>query len=206
MNTHRSKSKPWNNHWGRSRPALDDNADVWTEHVRRGWDTFREHLNNPAFLKLVGNLKGKTALDAGCGEGYNTRIFARMGAKMTASIFSPPDCTCAAGRKAGTAGHPVWNSIFLWPFHFQRWILWYGGFHHGADGQSRFLTRQSRRFTVYWRKTAISFSAVSHPCFMTRGFGWVTDRQSNQEKLSVSGTIVKPKGWSIGNFSGSGKK
>src|SRR5271157_5094228 len=83
MNIRKLKSNPETITEGEVSRHWDDNADVWTEHVRKGWDTFREHLNNPAFLKLAGNLKGKTVLDAGCGEGYNTRIFARMGAMIT---------------------------------------------------------------------------------------------------------------------------
>jgi 2-polyprenyl-3-methyl-5-hydroxy-6-metoxy-1,4-benzoquinol methylase len=61
----------------------DSNADLWTEHVRKGWDAYREYWNNPAFLKFIGKLSGKKVLDAGCGEGYNTRILAHQGVKMT---------------------------------------------------------------------------------------------------------------------------
>ena len=35
------------------------------------------------------------------------------------------------------------------------------------------------------------FFSISHPCFMTKGFGWVTDREGNQEKLTVSGYFSK---------------
>ena len=56
----------------------DANADLWTEHVRRGWDAYREHYNNPAFFAFLGEVKGKRVLDAGCGEGCNTRILAWM--------------------------------------------------------------------------------------------------------------------------------
>ena len=59
------------------------NSDVWSRHVRAGYDTFRDHLNNPAFLSLIGDIDGMVALDAGCGEGYNTRLLARCGARMT---------------------------------------------------------------------------------------------------------------------------
>ena len=31
----------------------DGNADLWTDHVRRGWDTYREYLNNPAFMRFI---------------------------------------------------------------------------------------------------------------------------------------------------------
>jgi 2-polyprenyl-3-methyl-5-hydroxy-6-metoxy-1,4-benzoquinol methylase len=61
----------------------DDNAAAWAREVRRGHDVAREFLNNPAFLALIGGLRGRQVLDAGCGDGYNTRILARAGAHMT---------------------------------------------------------------------------------------------------------------------------
>ena len=61
----------------------DENAAGWAEQVRRGADVAREWLNNPAFLAFVGDVRGQRVLDAGCGEGYNTRILARRGARMT---------------------------------------------------------------------------------------------------------------------------
>lgn len=64
------------------RQCWNENADTWAEHVRKGWDSYREYFNNPAFLRFLGDVKGKTILDAGCGEGYNTRILARAGARM----------------------------------------------------------------------------------------------------------------------------
>jgi Methyltransferase domain len=61
----------------------DGHAEAWAEQVRRWADVAREWLNNPAFLEFVGDLHGRRVLDAGCGEGYNTRILARRGARMT---------------------------------------------------------------------------------------------------------------------------
>jgi len=40
-------------------------------------DFFRQHLLNPELLKLLGNVSGKTILDAGCGTGYLSRILAK---------------------------------------------------------------------------------------------------------------------------------
>ncbi len=37
----------------------------------------------PTFLKLLGDVSGLTTLDAGCGEGYLSRILARRGANVT---------------------------------------------------------------------------------------------------------------------------
>ncbi len=59
------------------------NATWWAEQVRQGRDLAREFHNNPAFLAFLGDPRGKDVLDAGCGEGYNTRILARSGARMT---------------------------------------------------------------------------------------------------------------------------
>jgi len=53
-----------------------------------GKDYFREEMNNPAALKMVGNVKDKHLLDLSCGEGYNTRILAKKGARVVGVDFS----------------------------------------------------------------------------------------------------------------------
>src|SRR5205807_8859147 len=67
----------------------DRNADTWASDVREGSDVFRDLYNNPAFLEFIGDVSGREVLDAGCGEGYNTRILARRGARMTGVDISP---------------------------------------------------------------------------------------------------------------------
>lgn len=71
----------------RGRKSKDDVWDVaaegWVDFVRTGKDHYRDGLNNPAFFRLIGSVKGKEVLDLACGEGYNTRILARKGAKVT---------------------------------------------------------------------------------------------------------------------------
>lgn len=58
-------------------------AGSWVNFVRQGKDYFRDELNNPGMLRLIGNIKGLEILDVACGEGYNTRILAHKGAKVT---------------------------------------------------------------------------------------------------------------------------
>ncbi len=60
----------------------DKAAESWVDFVRHGKDYYREELNNPATFSLIGDIKGATALDLACGEGHNTRILARKGAKV----------------------------------------------------------------------------------------------------------------------------
>jgi ubiquinone/menaquinone biosynthesis C-methylase UbiE len=72
-----SAKKEWN-----------DAAESWVEFVREGKDYYRDELNNPATFKLIGDVRGRLVLDLACGEGYNTRILARKGTKVTGVDFS----------------------------------------------------------------------------------------------------------------------
>ena len=60
------------------------NAEIWTQHVRAGFDVYRDRVNTPAFLMMLPAVTGLSGLDIGCGEGGNTRELARRGAFMTA--------------------------------------------------------------------------------------------------------------------------
>ncbi|MCP4229377.1 MAG: class I SAM-dependent methyltransferase [bacterium] len=61
----------------------DGNAETWAKHVAEGWDITRDYYQIPAFLELVGDISGLRILDAGCGDGTNTRTFARLGGDLT---------------------------------------------------------------------------------------------------------------------------
>jgi ubiquinone/menaquinone biosynthesis C-methylase UbiE len=66
----------------------NDNAEVWTRLARAGYDVYRDHFNTPAFFDFLPEVKGLSGLDIGCGEGYNTRLLAQRGAKITAVDIS----------------------------------------------------------------------------------------------------------------------
>ncbi len=59
------------------------NAEAWTKLARAGYDVYRDQLNTPAFLAMLPPVDGQTGLDLGCGEGHNTRLIAKRGARMT---------------------------------------------------------------------------------------------------------------------------
>lgn len=46
-------------------------------------DLIRQYLLNPTIFQLLGEVKGKRVLDAGCGQGYLCRLLAKRGARMT---------------------------------------------------------------------------------------------------------------------------
>jgi 2-polyprenyl-3-methyl-5-hydroxy-6-metoxy-1,4-benzoquinol methylase len=62
-------------------------ADGWVEWANNN-DNRLFNLD-PAHLALLGDVKGKRVLDAGCGEGRFARMMAERGARVTAFDFSP---------------------------------------------------------------------------------------------------------------------
>lgn len=51
-------------------------------------DVHRKLILNPSLIKLIGEVKGRTIIDAGCGEGYLARHLAKEGAEVLAIDFS----------------------------------------------------------------------------------------------------------------------
>jgi ubiquinone/menaquinone biosynthesis C-methylase UbiE len=66
----------------------DSNADAWTRLSRAGSDVYRDHLNTPAFFQMLPDVKGLSGVDIGCGEGNNTRLLEKRGARVTAFDIS----------------------------------------------------------------------------------------------------------------------
>lgn len=62
----------------------NSNAAAWTKLARAGYDVYRDYLNTPAFFELLPDVTGLAGLDIGCGEGHNTRLLTKRGARMTA--------------------------------------------------------------------------------------------------------------------------
>ena len=60
----------------------DANAEARTELVRAGYDHYRDGLNTPAFLEMLPEVENLSGLDIGCGEGHNSRLVAKRGARM----------------------------------------------------------------------------------------------------------------------------
>ena len=96
----------------------EENAKNWTKLARMGYDKCRDLINSPAFFKMLPDISGLKGLDIGCGEGYNTRIAAKKGAKMYAIDISKVFINCAKEKETTeTLGinYQVANAIEL-PF------------------------------------------------------------------------------------------
>lgn len=76
------------------------NAPAWTALSRAGGDIYRDHLNTPAFLRILPDVTGRSGLDIGCGEATNTRALAARGARLTALDIAPSFLAAAAATEA----------------------------------------------------------------------------------------------------------
>lgn len=163
----------------------DDNAARWADHVRCGWDVCRETFNNPAFFDLVGDVRGKDVLDAGCGEGHNTRLLARMGARMTGIDVSPRMIELARTEEAR---EPLgiryevasFSNMPLFPDASFDLVVSTMALMDGPDLEGAF--REIHRALRPGGHLAFS---ITHPCFMTRGFGWERDGDGRTTRLLV---------------------
>ncbi|MEO3765139.1 class I SAM-dependent methyltransferase [Streptomyces sp. B5E4] len=60
-------------------------------------DFAKRHLVNPTLLRMLGDVRGRRLLDAGCGNGYVSRILAGHGAQVVG--VEPTDVMCAFARE-----------------------------------------------------------------------------------------------------------
>jgi SAM-dependent methyltransferase len=162
----------------------NQNAETWAAHVREGWDVFRDHYNNPAFLEFVGDLSGLQVLDAGCGEGYNTRIFARRGARITGIDLSSKmlefareeERREALGIRYELASYAAMPMLADESFDavVSTMALMDGPDFPGAMREIRRVLKHS---------SDLIFS-ILHPCFSTKGFGWIR-AENGEDRLTV---------------------
>lgn len=76
----------------RKRDVYNDFAAQYSVMVTPWEDAGIEHEPNgvmPRFLEVIGDVSGLTVLDAGCGEGYLSRILASRGAAVTGIDIAP---------------------------------------------------------------------------------------------------------------------
>lgn len=172
----------------------NDNAPAWAREVRQGHDVAREWLNNPAFLDFVGDLRGRQVLDAGCGEGHNTRILARRGARMTGVDISERMIALA---KEEEQREPLGISYLRTSYAA---LGMFAGASFDAvvsfmammDGPE-FGRAMRESFRILRPGGLLAFS-ILHPCFMTKGAGWIRDGRGAKVKWMVSG-YFNPAGW-----------
>jgi SAM-dependent methyltransferase len=71
------------------RALWDERAEEWARWIGDDGDDTRRFLTDPVLWRLLGEVRGKRALDAGCGTGYLTLKLAARGARTIGVDRSP---------------------------------------------------------------------------------------------------------------------
>lgn len=162
------------------------NADQWSHDVRAGYDVYRDHFTFPAFLQFIPSLDGLDVIDFGCGEGTNTRQFARRGARMCGIDLS--ERMIAHARRAEDAD-PLGITYVVSSYSRRT-----GFAERSFDGVvstmalmdgSDFEGAMIEAFRLLRPGGFLAFS-VLHPCFITPGAAWEKDEDGRSLALRVS--------------------
>ncbi len=164
----------------------DRNADVWAYQVRKQHDIFRGHWNNPAFIEFVGDISGKEVLDAGCGEGTNTRIFARRGARITGVDLSAKMLEFA---RAEEVREPL--GIRYERASFTKMEMFKAGSFDAVISTMALMDGPDfpgamREIARVLRPGGTLAFSILHPCFATKGMGWIRDDSGRAIKFTVA--------------------
>lgn len=164
----------------------DQNADTWTELTRAGYDIYRDLVNTPAFLAMLPDLTGRNGLDLGCGEGHNTRLLARRGARMTAVDIAGRfiDAAVAEERHRPLGIRYLHSSAVALPFHD-------GAFDFVVAFMSLMdmpdLASVLAEVHRVLRPGGFLQFSIEHPCTAPPGSGWVTDQHGRRVARAIAG-------------------
>ena len=172
------------------------NADQWSRDVRAGLDVYRDRFTFPAFLNFLPSLEGLDVIDFGCGEGTNTRHFARLGARVTGIDLSE-QMIAHARRTEEVDPLGVTYAVSSYSRHTgiaERSFDAVVSTMALMDGPD-FEASMAEAYRLLRPGGFLAFS-VLHPCFITPGVRWEKDDQGRSHALRVcdyfsSGTFTE---------------
>jgi SAM-dependent methyltransferase len=165
--------------------AWNRNAEQWTQDVRAGFDLYRELYTLPAFLDFMPSIAGQDIIDLGCGEGSNTRRFARLGGRMTGVDLSEEMIRRAQQAESGEPlgiHYRVGSFADLSAFGEEQFD---GAVSTMALMDSPDLPAALRAAYRVLRKGATLSFSVLHPCFVTPALRWLPDEHGGFHGLQV---------------------
>ena len=157
----------------------DENAEIYAQHIQRYGDINKEILVTPHLLEMLGELSGKRVLDAGCGEGFLSRLMAERGASVLAVDYSEKMLAIARERSQAELeiDYRQANLEKMAGFSAKEFDLAVSSLviqdlpdYKAAIGEIYRLLQPGGRFIM----------AIAHPCFSSDG-AW--ERDAEEKKL-----------------------
>ena len=166
--------------------AWNRNAERWTNDVRAGFDLYRELYTLPAFVAFMPPIANRTVIDLGCGEGSNTRRFARLGGQLTGIDLSEALIRRAReeesreplGIRYEVCSYSDMDAIAAGSFECALSTMAL------MDGPN-IMSAMREAHRVLAPGGTLCFS-ILHPCFVTRGLEWLRAADGACSGLQVS--------------------
>jgi ubiquinone/menaquinone biosynthesis C-methylase UbiE len=131
----------------------------------------------PAFLAFIGDIKGKRVLDVGCGEGRNTRNFAKMGARVVGADVSAKMIHLAQeeeNKKPLGIEYQIasWSDLSCFNNESFDIVLSTMALMDGPGYEAAL-----KEFYRVLKSAGELFFSITHPCFLPPGYSKLTDDQ-----------------------------
>lgn len=164
----------------------DLSADVYASKCTKYGDINREVLLTPIIMEMLGDIKDQEILDAGCGEGFLSRLLAERGSQVTAVDYSKRFLEIARDRSATFPNidfiHANLENLDVLSAHTFEFIVSCLVLQNVPDYQSAL-----KEMYRVLRPGGACILAITHPCFSSDA-SWVRD--ANGKKLH----------WKIDNY------
>jgi SAM-dependent methyltransferase len=173
--------------------SWEGNAAAWVKLTRQGCDIYRDQVNTPAFFRMLPPVSGLRGLDIGFGEGHNTRLLARQGARMQGIDIAPSFVSAATELEAAEPlgiGYQVASAVALpYPDAAFDFVTGFMSFMDVPE-QHRVLGEAHR---VLKPGGFLQFS-ILHPCFTTPRWRWVRDETGRGVALECADYFERRQG------------
>jgi ubiquinone/menaquinone biosynthesis C-methylase UbiE len=169
----------------------DGNSEIWALQVRKGFDGYRELINNPSIFEMIGTVADKDILDAGCGEGHNTRKLARMGGRVTGIDISSKMIELASQEESVRPlgiryRNCSFSSMKMIDDRTFDMVVAFMSFMDGRDYAG--AVKEIHRVL---RPGGHLVFSITHPCFLTKGITWIKDENGLEHRVSVGNYFMK---------------